>query len=159
MSTRQGKHPEPTLRTLWGLAKSRELSMTGEELHLVVQVQTGKESMKDLTQKEIARVAYVLGEMKDSARGGREAKARAAGPTDSQRRKIYMLQKELGWDSDPKRLSGFCRRMFRVDRVEWLDYRQCSDLIEALKAMVKRQGQAAVQEVDADGRLPCRADG
>ena len=29
----------------------------------------------------------------------------------------------------------------RVDRVEWLNYKQCSDLIEALKGMVKRKGE------------------
>ena len=30
---KQEKSPDPTIRTLWGLARSRELSMTGEELH------------------------------------------------------------------------------------------------------------------------------
>ena len=49
------------------------------------------------------------------------------------------MQQELGWDDEPKRLNGFVKHMFKVDSVEWLDYRQCSDLIEALKAMAARQ--------------------
>lgn len=131
---------EPTVRTLWGLAKSQELSMTGEELHLVVQAQTGKYHLKELNKAELRRVAYVLGQMKDSASGKKKRKASAcSNATDNQRRKIYALQQELGWDDEPKRLNGFVKRMFKVDSVEWLDYRQCSDLIEALKAMAARQ--------------------
>lgn len=33
-----------TIRTLWGIAKSPELQLGSEELHLVVQAQTGKDS-------------------------------------------------------------------------------------------------------------------
>lgn len=139
MAKKVPKH-NVTIRTLWGLAKSPQLQMTGEELHLVVQAQTGKDSMKDLTEAERRRIAYVLGEMKDSAAGKKKRPVSVGGSaTDNQRRKIYMLQRELGWDTNPKRLNGFIKRMFRVDRVEWLDYRQCSELIEALKAMLERQ--------------------
>lgn len=129
-----------TLRTLWGIAKSPELQMSGEELHLVVQAQTGKDSLKELTSSERRRVAYVLGQMKDSASGKRKRQPSvASNATDNQRRKIYMLTRELGWEDNPKRLSGFIRRMFKVDRLEWLDYEQCSSLIEALKKMIERQ--------------------
>lgn len=156
-----GSGKTPSIRMVWGIAKSPELKMTDEELHLVVQAHTGKDSIKALTARELRTVVNVLVGMKESCRREERGKKYQGGSsaTVNQRRKIYMLQKELGWDSDPKRLSGFCRRMFRVDRVEWLDYRQCSDLIEALKAMVKKQEQGAAQEVDADGGLPCRADG
>ena len=105
-----------TIRTLWGIAKSPELQLGSEELHLVVQAQTGKDSGKR------KRPVGMTGNA-----------------TDNQRRKIYMLTKELGWDDNPKRLSGFIRRMFKVERVEWLNYEQCSNLIEALKKMIERQ--------------------
>lgn len=128
-----------SIRTLWGLAKSQELQLTDDELHLVVQAQTGKSSMKDLTESERRRVAYVLGQMKESASGKKKKPvSMVSNATDNQRRKIYVLARELGWD-DPKRLTGFVKKMFRVDRVEWLDYQQCSNLIEALKSMVERQ--------------------
>lgn len=139
MAKRVPKHTV-TIRTLWGLAKSPQLQLTGEELHLVVQAQTGKDSMKDLTEAERRRIAYVLGEMKESASGKKKKSVQmTSNATDNQKRKIYMLTKELGWEDNPKRLAGFIKKMFRVDRIEWLDYQQCSDLIEALKAMVERQ--------------------
>lgn len=132
-----------TIRTLWGIAKSPELQLGSEELHLVVQAQTGKDSLKELTEPERRRVAYVLGQMKESASGKRKRPVSMTGnATDNQRRKIYMLTKELGWDDNPKRLSGFIRRMFKVERVEWLNYEQCSNLIEVLKKMIERQEAA-----------------
>ena len=57
-----------TIRTLWGIAKSPELQLGSEELHLVVQAQTGKDSLKELTEPERRRVAYVLGQMKGRGR-------------------------------------------------------------------------------------------
>ena len=38
----------PTIRMLWGIAKSPELGMTDEELHLLVLSHTGKDSIKQL---------------------------------------------------------------------------------------------------------------
>ncbi len=129
---------EPTVRTIWGLAKSAELRMTDEELHLVVMAQTGKESIRKLTKKEISSVVYVLIQLKNSSRRGREARTPLCdGTTQNQRRKVYKLMQALGWNE--KRINGMCRRMFKVDRLEWLEYKQISDLIEALKAIIARQ--------------------
>ena len=44
----------------------------------------------------------------------------------------------MGWEEE-KRVNGLAMKMFGVARVEWLDYQQCSKLIEALKAMIRRQ--------------------
>ncbi|WP_283681243.1 regulatory protein GemA [Parablautia sp. Marseille-Q6255] len=128
----------PSIRTIWGLAKCDELRMTDEELHLVVMAQTGKESIRKLTKKEITRVVYVLSQMKESSRRGREVRTpQYDGTTQNQRRKVYKLMQSLGWNE--KRINGMCRRMFKIDRLEWLNYKQISDLIEALKAMLNRQ--------------------
>lgn len=131
----------PAIKTLWGIAKSPELSLSDEELHLLVQARTGKESLKKLTQREIALMAGVLQGMKDSASGtvhkSRKNKGNTA--TASQRRKIHMLARDLGWDN-PARVNGMCKKMFGVSCVEWLKYQQCSKLIEALKAMLEREG-------------------
>lgn len=45
--------------------------------------------------------------------------------TEKQRRKIYALCDELGWNNDPRRLAGFVKRVTQVDRVEWLTIAQC----------------------------------
>lgn len=62
----------PTIRMLWGLAKSPELSMTDEELHLLVSAHTGKDSIKALNKRELGTMVSVLQNMKDSYQGNQE---------------------------------------------------------------------------------------
>lgn len=136
---------EPTIRTLWGIAKSSELSLTDEELHMLVEAHTGKSSIKKLNKREISRCVRILQDMKTSA-GGRRKSYRTGGnaATANQRKKIYKLAEELGWDK-PARVNGMCKRMFGTSSVEWLNYQQCSKLIEALKSMVERQEKEAAE--------------
>ena len=72
-TTRSGRKL-PSIRTLWAIAKSPELGLTDEDLHGVVYRETGKGSMKQLTQGEITAVARVLQNMKDSAARGSRSK-------------------------------------------------------------------------------------
>lgn len=125
----------PTTKMLWGLAKCKELALTDEELHEIVYSQTGKDSIKNLTIRELRQVIVVLGNLKEMAAG---SKNRGNNVTKEQRKKIKVLTDKLGW-KDSKRVNGMCRRMFKVSCLEWLDYKQCSKLIEALKAMEKRE--------------------
>ncbi len=136
------------IRMLWGIAKSPELRLTDEELHLIVERHTGKESIKLLNKRELRGVIGELLNMKDSARKSERSRKfdRGNPATENQRKKIYRLTQDLGWDK-PARLSGLCRKMFGTTAVEWLDYQQCSKLIEALKAILSRQ------EGGEDGRL------
>lgn len=137
---------KPTIRMLWGLAKCQELSLTDEELHLIVSAHTGKDSIKQLNQRELGTVIGVLGNMKSSAsKSGRsDRQTRGNTGTVNQRKKIYKLAETLGWDK-PARVNGLCKKMFGVACVEWLDYQQCSKLIEALKSMAAR-----MEKEDAD---------
>lgn len=133
---------QPSIRTLWAIAKSPELGMTDEDLHDVVYRETGKESMKKLTQGEVNTVARVLQNMKDSARrSARDKRIDEGGDprTISQRRKIYALAEALGWSNAPERVQGFVKRVTGVDRVEWLSPAQCEKVIEGLKAILTRQ--------------------
>lgn len=135
-----GSGKVPSIRTVWGIAKSPELKLTDEELHLVVQAHTGKDSIKALTARELRTVVNVLAGMKESCWKEERGKKYQGGnsSTVNQRGKIYKLTQELGWEK-PARVNGLCKKMFKVDRVEWLDYQQCSKLIEALKSMLERQ--------------------
>lgn len=135
---------EPTIRMLWAIAKSPELSLSDEELHMLVEAHTGKESVKKLNKRELGKVVGILQSMRDSAAGIDREKKRRRGnsATENQRKKIYMLTKGLGW-TNPARLNGFCQRMFNVSSVEWLNYQQCSKLIEALKKMAEREEENA----------------
>ena len=103
---------QPSIRTLWAIAKSPELHLTDEDLHAVVYRETGKESMKMLTQGEVNTVARVLQNMKDSvSRSVRDKRTDTGGDirTTAQRRKIYALCEALGWNDDPRRIQGFVK--------------------------------------------------
>jgi len=130
---------QPTLRTIWGIAKSPELKLSDEELHLVVQAHTGKDSLKNLNKRELGTVVRVLSGMKDSSKKSERAATKGSGnpATENQRKKIWKLTQELGWDK-PARVNGLSQKMFKVSRVEWLNYQQCSKLIEALKKILER---------------------
>lgn len=145
---------KPTIRMLWGIAKSPELSLTDEELHLLVSARTGKESIRGLTPGELRLMVDVLNSMRDTAsrneKGIRQVRGNIG--TVNQRKKVYRLAQALGWEK-PSRINGLCKKMFGVDRLEWLSYRQCSSLIEALKCMAERkegQGEAAHTGLQAD---------
>ena len=129
---------QPSIRTLWAIAKSPELRLSDEDLHGVVYRETGKESMKKLTQGEVNTVARVLQNMKDSvSRSVRDKRTDTGGDirTTAQRRKIYALCEALGWNDDPRRIQGFVKRVAHVDRIEWLNMAQCEKVIEGLKAL------------------------
>ena len=133
---------QPSIRTLWAIAKSPELHMTDEDLHALVYRETRKESIKALTQGQINEVARVLQNMKDGvSRSTRPKRTDEGGDarTIQQRRKIYALTESLGWNDNPQRLQGFVKRMTGVDRLEWLNVAQCEKVIEGLKAILKRQ--------------------
>ena len=132
-----------TLRTVFGIAKSKELQLTDDELHLIVESHTGKSSLKELNDKEIQVVVRELSRLKDRQKRNSRAEKYNRGnqSTINQRKKIYRLTEELGWNTNSARLSGFVKRMFGVTAVEWLNYEQCSKLIEALKGMIERENK------------------
>ena len=106
--------------------------MTDEDLHALVYCETGKGSIKALTQGQINEMARVLQNMKDGV-------SRGDVRTVQQRRKIYALTEQLGWNNNPQRIQGFVKRITGVDRLEWLNVAQCEKVIEGLKAILKRQ--------------------
>lgn len=131
---------QPSIKMIWGIAKSPELRLTDEELHILVETHTGKDSLKKLNKMELRIIVRVLAQLKESVKNADKDKVYQVGnaATEHQRAKVYKLTQELGWDN-PERVNGLCRRMFKIDRVEWLDYNQCSNLIEALKSIISRQ--------------------
>lgn len=134
--------PHASIRMIWGIAKSPELALDDEALYSVIERETGKDSMRKLTQGELDTVRRVLQNMKDSVKAPARRKRTDTGgnpKTERQRRQIYRLTGELGWNDDNARINGFARKMFGVERLEWLTQAQCSALIEALKKMAARK--------------------
>lgn len=140
-AARGGRRPA-SLRTLWAIARSPELQLSEEELHAIVERETGKESMRKLTQGEITTLARILQNMKDGTdRDVRSKRTDEGGDprTVQLRRKIYALCDSLGWNNDNQRINAFAKRMCGVERIEWLEMAQCCKIVEALKAMAARQ--------------------
>lgn len=136
--------PNYTIKTIWGLAKSPELSLTDELLHDFVFRETGKESIRKLSGKEITKVCEKLMQLKGEPK--KKPYKKAGNPeTERQRRKIYMQAKDLGWSQE--KLNQFVKAVFQVDRAEWLNKKQCSDLIEALKEKQERRDRNAAEKV------------
>lgn len=144
---------QASIRTLWAIAKSPELHMEKEDLYAVVYRETGKDSLKALSQGELNKVARVLQNLKDSVSGKSRPKRTDEGgnpKTEAQRRKIYALCGELGWNDNPKRIQAFVKRMTKIDRIEWLNQKQCAVVIEALKAMVARKEGEVPTDAEAE---------
>ena len=125
---------------IYAIAKSAQLGMTDEELHLLVGGMTGKDSLKELTSRELMDLTTKLQEMRDSASGKKDKRnftRRGNRATERQRRKMYMLMKELGWND--KRVRGFARKMVGTETIEWLNHEQCAILIEGMKKLIDHQ--------------------
>lgn len=128
---------------IFGLAKSPELQLSDDDLHAVVFGVTGKESLKNLTDHQIGQVVRRLQELKDGVRKTRKRtrnySRNGRRGTEDQRKKIFMLMNDLSWNEN--RVRGLAKRLFKIEAIEWLDYGQCSKLIEAMKAMLERKGR------------------
>lgn len=119
---------------------AKKAEMTNDDLHKLASIVTGKKSLKELDDCELAAVTERLRMMKDGRGRGRKGRNFTHGGnpvTEKQRKKIYMLMKTMGWDWN--RVSGLARKLFGTDAVEWLSHSQCSDLIEALKDISARR--------------------
>lgn len=120
---------------IWAAAKERGIDR--DDVYALVLQVSGQDSIKGMTQDQANKVIdRIVG---TCSRPEYQKQGRIT--TDQMRKKIYILTVELGWDKNPKRLEGFCKRLFKVEKVEWLDERQCYQLIETLKDMVKRKEQ------------------
>ena len=139
------KDTKPMIKKLWGIAKCPELKLSDEDLHLIVAKYTGKDSIRDLNSRELSTCIREIGKLRDSAKKSSGKRYGGNPQTENQRKKIYKLTRELGWDK-PARVNGMCQKMFGVSAVEWLNYQQCSKLIEALKSMLKRQKEKEEQD-------------
>jgi hypothetical protein len=124
-------------------AGAREAGLSSDAVHDLVSREFGKESLKELTDKQVDQLGNLIWDIGTGRTAGRSPRKRtdAAGREDNvpQRRKIYKLAQELGWSED--QVNAFCFKHYGISRQEWLPPVNCSDMIEAFKAMAERQGK------------------
>lgn len=140
-----GKINQAQIKKLWATAAElwpRE--DIKEMLYGLVQRLTGSSSISSLTMDQGKRVIDELEKFLgrgDKSRKFPRRRAAAApggprGATEQQLWKVRDLAEKLGWDE--KRLTGFAKKYYRVDKVEWLTYAMAQACTEGLKAMLAR---------------------
>jgi hypothetical protein len=134
---------------IWACA--RDLGLDREMLYLLVP----RGSISALSHREASELIERLAEL--GAGRGAGGPAKEAGPsamlrasrsdpnaaTQDQRNFIYFLFGRVGWIGSTARVRGFLRKFAGVDTVEAIrDRKRASAIIEALKAIYRRQKSA-----------------
>lgn len=118
------------ISTIWAIGK--ENGMDSDDIHAVVYRETGKESIRKCTDKQLERIVNALKFI------GNLDEARRGKATRKQLQYIADLEFQLGWGNTPERLQGFLRNQYGTENVKWLTVKQASNLIEALKSILKQ---------------------
>ncbi|WP_032122025.1 regulatory protein GemA [Clostridium amazonitimonense] len=139
------KAPALTIRTIWGLAKGKELQLTDEDLYSIVYRETGKDSIKALTQEEIKKVCYALTALKEVDKRYIN-RQRSQWATQDQLWKISQIENQLGWNDNPKRLRKFMAKYYNKESLNWLTFDEASNLIESLKKVLARERKKAAAQ-------------
>ena len=147
---RQNDHPEvhaapaitrAQVAKIWACA--RDLGLDREMLYLLVP----RGSISALSHREASELIEHLVEL--GARRVAAAQPKAANTSDpnaatqEQRNFIHFLFGRVGWIGAPARIRGFLRKFAGADTVEAIrDRKRASAIIEALKAIYRRQKSA-----------------
>ena len=125
---------------IWACA--RELGLDREMLYLLVP----RGSISALSHGEASELIERLVELGARRTTARPEAASGSDPnaaTQEQRNFIHFLFGRLGWIGSPARIRGFLRKFAGVDTVEAIrDRKRASAIIEALKAMYRRERNA-----------------
>ena len=133
------------IKNIWGFSK--DVGVDKDNLYCMIERISKKDSMRKMTKMQANKLIRELIVLKDNNKKvkNRSSKRRTDTGgnknTQLQRKKIYSLTAILGWNDNNNRINGFVKRMFTVDRIEWLSEDDCSKLIEILKKMIIRQGK------------------
>ena len=133
------------IKNIWGFSK--DVGVDKDNLYCMIERISKNDSMRKMTKLQANRLIRELIVMKDNNKkvkhktSKRRTDAGGNKSTQLQRKKIYSLTAILGWNDNNNRINGFVKRMFKVDRIEWLSEDDCSKLIEILKKMIIRQGK------------------
>lgn len=122
-------------------ATAKEIGLDNDLLHTFVFNITGMEHISAITKYEAMDVIDKLKEKKAGEPTKRPSENRAS---EEQINKIRVLERELGWSDNPKRLIGFMRKFAKTEKLIWLTPLQASNLIDGLKAFLKREREKAV---------------
>ncbi|MCM1192696.1 MAG: regulatory protein GemA [Acetatifactor muris] len=120
-------------------ALAKEIGMDDDLLHEYVFLLAEKDSLKELSLADAARVIDGMTGKKGYARGDRISYR--------QEMYIFSLMKKMGWtdkegNPDIKRLNGFIKKQYGIEDYRWTTRGIASRVIEAFKELAARKGQA-----------------
>lgn len=122
-------------------ATARELGIDNDLLHAMIETRYNLEHIKEMTTKQAGLFIDLM--EKQIVRPNRSVNLptgrSAALASEKQLWKINELAKELGWDENPRRLRGFCKKYSGSDDVRFLTGQQAWRLIEGLKKLVQKK--------------------
>lgn len=117
-------------------ALAKEIGMDDDLLHEYVYMLTEKDSLKELTLNDAARVIDGMTGKKGYAQGDRISYR--------QEQFIFLLMKKMGWtdsdgNADLKRLNGFIKKQYGIEDYRWTTRAIASKVIEAFKEFTGRE--------------------
>lgn len=118
-------------KLIWTIGK--QLSMSESDVRAVLLRETGKESMRACSDKELARVVLALRQIQ-----GEGSQHTGNHATKRQVWMIGQLEEKLGWKDNSKRLQAWLKKYYQVDSVQWLTRSQAWRVIESLKKMLEK---------------------
>ncbi|AJA42396.1 hypothetical protein AJ85_05735 [Alkalihalobacillus alcalophilus ATCC 27647 = CGMCC 1.3604] len=129
------------LRKIWATAK--ELNLEEDDLRSVVSEVSGSPSISSLTFDQAKAVIDRLGGKNNQpSKANKSNKRKSSQVSNQQIWKIQQLEKELGWEDNPKRMKAFMKKYAGVDRIEWLTPQKAWRLIESLKKLTEKENEA-----------------
>lgn len=137
-----GTKSKKQVQAIWVLARGR--GMTDEQLHTLVEAETGNESIRALSRANADKVIVALGgtafNQQRKARRTRQDHHQQTGTPQmamgSQLDLMRSLANRRSWTEES--LKKFCQRMIRKDAPQTT--KQANTIIEALKSMNRRDG-------------------
>jgi hypothetical protein len=135
------------MQVLWVQAK--QLGLSSFHLHELAYELSGKKSLKALSSKHAATLIDLLQDA--GARVTAKKRPRRNLPPDvvelpspEQGRYIKYLEKQLGWQENPKRLKGFLKYTIKRERI--LTKADAVKVIEGLKSMTRQKRKEVNQK-------------
>lgn len=140
--TPKGDKTNAQVRAIWSLTWHK--GMTDEQLHLLVEAETGNPSIRALSKQDADKVIVALGGKAFTTRGKsrrtRQDHHQQTGTPQmamgSQLDLMRSLASRRGWTEES--LQKFCQRM--IKRNQPATTKQANTIIEALKSMNRRDG-------------------
>ena len=117
----------------------KQLNMVEDDYRQALLDQTGRNSLKDCSDAQLARVVAF---MKSKGFSSLPANKGAAHPMARKARAMWISLYQLGavHNGSEQALEAFAKRQLKCERMVWANQRDSYKLIEALKAMADRAG-------------------